>query len=93
MVKVVKKCQVCHKNVEGRNDNMDSTMQRHMNSIWCLPYESFVVAPTVVNAKKDDRVNMQREHGDVIMNKISKVTKGYQTMHLILQAWSYKLKQ
>ena len=68
MVKVVKKCQVCHKNVEGRNDNMDSTMQRHKNSIWCLPYESFVVAPTVVNAKKDDRVNMQREHGDNIQS-------------------------
>jgi len=68
MVKVVKKCQVCHKNVEGRNDNMDATMQRHMNSIWCLPYESFVVDPRVVNSTKDDCVNLQRDHGENIQS-------------------------
>ena len=69
MVKVFQKCKVCHKNVEGRNlDNMDATMQRHMNSIWCRSYESFVVDPTVVNAKKDDGVDLQREHGDNIQS-------------------------
>ena len=58
MVKVIQKCKVCHKNVEGRNlDNMDATMQRHMNSIWCRSYESFVVDPTVVNAKNGDGVD------------------------------------
>ena len=53
MVKIIKQCPHCKRKVEGRTDNMDATMQRHMNSKWCVPYESFVMQ------SDHDRSNIQ----------------------------------
>ena len=48
---------------------MDATMQRHMNSKWCVPYESFVMQSdhdrsnilTILNRTKKIRIRIQKE--------------------------------